>query len=30
MEELEDHEDVQNVASNFDIDDEELAQFSAA
>ena len=30
MEELEDHEDVQSVASNFDIDDEEMAQFSAA
>ncbi len=30
VEELEDHEDVQNVASNFDIDAEELAQFSAA
>ncbi len=30
MEELEDHDDVQNVASNFDISDEEMAQFSAA
>ena len=30
MEELEDHEEVQSVASNFDISDEELAQFSAA
>ena len=30
MEELEDHEEVQGVASNFDISDEELAQFSAA
>jgi YebC/PmpR family DNA-binding regulatory protein len=30
VEELEDHEDVQNVAANFDIDAEELAQFSAA
>ncbi|HYL60970.1 MAG TPA: YebC/PmpR family DNA-binding transcriptional regulator [Candidatus Acidoferrales bacterium] len=30
MEELEDHDDVQNVAANFDISDEELAQFSAA
>jgi len=30
MEELEDHEEVQSVASNFDISDEEMAQFSAA
>ena len=30
MEELEDHDDVQSVAANFDIDEEELAQFSAA
>jgi YebC/PmpR family DNA-binding regulatory protein len=30
VEELEDHEDVQNVSSNFDIDAEEMAQFSAA
>jgi YebC/PmpR family DNA-binding regulatory protein len=30
MEELEEHDDVQSVSSNFDIDDEELAQFSAA
>jgi YebC/PmpR family DNA-binding regulatory protein len=30
MEELEDHDDVQNVAANFDISDEELAHFSAA
>ncbi len=30
MEELEDHEEVQSVAGNFDISDEELAQFSAA
>ena len=30
MEELEDHDDVQDVAANFDIDDEVLAQFSAA
>jgi YebC/PmpR family DNA-binding regulatory protein len=30
MEELEDHDDVQNVAANFDISDEEMAQFSAA
>ena len=30
MEELEDHEEVQSVAANFDISDEELAQFSAA
>ncbi|MFC2166841.1 YebC/PmpR family DNA-binding transcriptional regulator [Acidobacteriota bacterium] len=28
MEELEDHDDVQNVWSNFDIDEEEIAQFS--
>jgi YebC/PmpR family DNA-binding regulatory protein len=30
MEELEDHDDVQGVAANFDISDEEMAQFSAA
>jgi transcriptional/translational regulatory protein YebC/TACO1 len=30
MEELEDHDDVQSVSSNFDIDDEVMAQFSAA
>jgi YebC/PmpR family DNA-binding regulatory protein len=30
MEELEDHDDVQNVAANFDISEEEMAQFSAA
>jgi YebC/PmpR family DNA-binding regulatory protein len=30
MEELEDHEEVQSVAANFDISDEEMAQFSAA
>ena len=30
MEDLEDHDDVQSVAANFDIDEEELAQFSAA
>src|ERR1035437_9800124 len=30
MEELEEHDDVQNVAANFDISDEEMAQFSAA
>lgn len=30
MEDLEDHEEVQSVASNFDISDEEMAQFSAA
>ena len=30
MEELEDHDDVQSVSANFDIDDEEMAQFSAA
>jgi len=30
MEELEDHDDVQSVAANFDISDEEMAQFSAA
>jgi YebC/PmpR family DNA-binding regulatory protein len=30
MEDLEDHEEVQSVAANFDISDEELAQFSAA
>jgi YebC/PmpR family DNA-binding regulatory protein len=28
MEELEDHDDVQNVWSNFDIDEEEIAQYS--
>jgi YebC/PmpR family DNA-binding regulatory protein len=30
MEELEDHDDVQGVSSNFDIDEEVMAQFSAA
>jgi YebC/PmpR family DNA-binding regulatory protein len=30
MEDLEDHDDVQSVAANFDIDEAELAQFSAA
>jgi YebC/PmpR family DNA-binding regulatory protein len=30
MEELEDHDDVQGVSANFDIDDEVMAQFSAA
>ena len=30
MDDLEEHDDVQNVAANFDIDDEELAQISAA
>jgi transcriptional/translational regulatory protein YebC/TACO1 len=30
MEELEDHDDVQTVAANFDISDEVMAQFSAA
>ena len=30
MEELEDHDDVQNVAANFEIGDEVMAQFSAA
>ncbi len=30
MEEIEDHEDVQSVSANFDIDDEEMAHFSAA
>lgn len=30
MEELEDHDDVQGVAANFDIDEEVMAQFSAA
>jgi YebC/PmpR family DNA-binding regulatory protein len=30
VEELEDHDDVQSVAANFDIDDEVMAQFSAA
>lgn len=29
MEELEDHEDVQNVWANFDIDEEEIASYSA-
>lgn len=29
MEELEDHDDVQNVWANFDIDEEEIAQYSA-
>jgi YebC/PmpR family DNA-binding regulatory protein len=30
VEELEDHDDVQSVAANFDIDEEEMASFSAA
>lgn len=30
VEDLEDHDDVQSVAANFDIDEEEMAQFSAA
>jgi YebC/PmpR family DNA-binding regulatory protein len=30
MEELEDHDDVQSVSANFDIDEEEIAQYSAA
>jgi transcriptional/translational regulatory protein YebC/TACO1 len=30
MEELEDHDDVQNVSSNFDISEEEIASFSQA
>jgi len=30
VEELEDHDDVQSVAANFDISDEELAHISAA
>lgn len=30
MEELEDHDDVQHVWANFDIDEEEIAQYSAA
>ena len=30
MEELEDHDDVQNVSSNFDISEEEIAAFSQA
>jgi YebC/PmpR family DNA-binding regulatory protein len=30
MEDLEDHDDVSSVSSNFDIDDEVMAQFSAA
>jgi YebC/PmpR family DNA-binding regulatory protein len=30
LEELEDHDEVQSVAANFDISDEEMAQFSAA
>ena len=30
MEEVEDHDDVQSVAANFDISEEEMAQFSAA
>ena len=29
MEELEDHDDVQNVWANFDIDEEEITQYSA-
>ena len=30
MEELEDHDDVQSVSANFDIDEEEIAKYSAA
>jgi transcriptional/translational regulatory protein YebC/TACO1 len=30
LEDLEDHDDVQNVSANFDIDEEVMAQFSAA
>jgi transcriptional/translational regulatory protein YebC/TACO1 len=30
MEDLEDHDDVQSVSANFDIDEEVMAQFSAA
>ncbi len=30
IEDLEDHDDVQSVAANFDIDEEEMAQYSAA
>jgi transcriptional/translational regulatory protein YebC/TACO1 len=30
IEDLEDHDDVQGVAANYDIDDEVMAQFSAA
>jgi YebC/PmpR family DNA-binding regulatory protein len=30
VEELEDHDDVQSVAANFDIDEEEIARYSAA
>jgi YebC/PmpR family DNA-binding regulatory protein len=30
LEDLEDHDDVQNVSANFDISDEEMAQYSAA
>ena len=30
MEDLEDHDDVQGVSANFDIDEEVMAQFSAA
>ncbi|MGH7917326.1 MAG: YebC/PmpR family DNA-binding transcriptional regulator [Candidatus Binataceae bacterium] len=30
VEDLEEHDDVQSVSANFDIDDEQLAQFSAA
>jgi transcriptional/translational regulatory protein YebC/TACO1 len=30
VEDLEDHDDVQSVAANFDIDEEVMAQFSAA
>ena len=29
MEELEDHDDVQNVWANFDIDEQEIAQYSS-
>jgi transcriptional/translational regulatory protein YebC/TACO1 len=30
MEELEDHDDVQGLSANFDIDEEVMTQFSAA
>jgi transcriptional/translational regulatory protein YebC/TACO1 len=30
IEELEDHDDVQSVAANFDIDEEEIARYSTA
>ena len=29
MEELEDHDDVQNVWANFDLDEEEIAKYSS-